>query len=77
MVLKLYGFRYSTCTMRVMIVLKEMKTPFEFVEVNPRAGEHKSPTYVEKQPFGQVPYIVCIFKFNYSLILSFISRAIF
>uniref|UniRef100_A0A0W0F762 glutathione transferase n=1 Tax=Moniliophthora roreri TaxID=221103 RepID=A0A0W0F762_MONRR len=34
MVLKLYGYPSSTCTL-----------------------QHKSPEYLEKQPFGQIPYI--------------------
>ncbi|PFH48361.1 hypothetical protein AMATHDRAFT_150070 [Amanita thiersii Skay4041] len=57
MVLKLYGFNLSTCTRRVGVVLHEKNVPFEFYEVDLYKGEHKSPAYLEKQPFGQVPYI--------------------
>ena len=32
--------------------------PFEFVNIDFMKGEHKSPEYLKKQPFGQVPYIV-------------------
>ena len=58
MVLTLYGSPMSTCTRRVGIVLMEKKIPFKFVPVDLAKGEHKKPEFVEKQPFGQVPYIV-------------------
>ncbi|KAF8149090.1 glutathione S-transferase [Crassisporium funariophilum] len=57
MVLKLYGSRLFTCTRRVAAVLHEKQVPFTLVEVDWKKGEHKSPEYLEKQPFGQVPYI--------------------
>jgi glutathione S-transferase len=60
MVLKLYGFPYSTCTKRVATALKETNTPFELVEVDLTKGAHKAEDFVAKQPFGQVPYIVRI-----------------
>lgn len=58
MVLKLYGSPFSTCTKRVATVLHEKKVPFEIYSINLAAGEHKTPSYLEKQPFGVVPYIV-------------------
>jgi glutathione S-transferase len=58
MVLKLYGMSISTCTRRVATVLHEKKVPFELIEVDLTTGAHKQPAYLEKQPFGQVPYIV-------------------
>ncbi|KAF8516155.1 glutathione S-transferase-like protein [Hysterangium stoloniferum] len=57
MVLTLYGFSLSTCTRRVAVVCKELGIPYEFVAVNLAVGEHKTPAYLEKQPFGQVPAI--------------------
>ncbi|KAF5374480.1 hypothetical protein D9615_009067 [Tricholomella constricta] len=57
MVLKLHGTGNSTCTRRVGAFLREKKIPFELVEVNLMKGEHKSPAFVAKQPFGQIPYI--------------------
>ncbi|KAF8159944.1 glutathione S-transferase [Crassisporium funariophilum] len=57
MVLKLYGSRRFACTRRVGVVLHEKKVPFEFIEVDWQNGEHKSPAYLDKQPFGQIPYI--------------------
>lgn len=63
MVLKLYGMAKSTCTLRVAIVLKEKDVPFEFIAIDFKSGEHKSQSYLEKQPFGQVPYIVSTIRF--------------
>ncbi|KAJ7800582.1 glutathione S-transferase [Mycena olivaceomarginata] len=56
-ILKLYGYAKSTGTWRAATVLYEAKVPFEFVMVDVMHGEHKSPAYLEKQPFGQIPYI--------------------
>ncbi|KAF8175846.1 glutathione S-transferase [Pholiota molesta] len=57
MVLKLYGYPMSTCTRRVGIILYEKKVPFEIVPVDISKGEQKKPEYLEKHPFGVVPYI--------------------
>ncbi|KAJ7887122.1 glutathione S-transferase [Mycena olivaceomarginata] len=56
-ILKLHGWSIATCTRRVATVLHELKIPFELVPVNVMAGEHKTPAHMEKQPFGQIPYI--------------------
>lgn len=39
-------------------MLNEKKIPFELVPIDISKGEHKSPEFLSKQPFGQVPYIV-------------------
>eukprot|EP00753_Platysulcus_tardus_P017527 PLAT6429.1.p1 GENE.PLAT6429.1~~PLAT6429.1.p1 ORF type:complete len:227 (+),score=34.94 PLAT6429.1:49-681(+) len=57
MVLKLYGNPISTCTRRVATVCKELDIPYELISIDFAKGEHKSPAFLEKQPFGQVPYI--------------------
>jgi glutathione S-transferase len=59
-ILKLYGASQATCTRRVATVLHELKVPFELVEVDIMNGEHKTAAYMQKQPFGQIPYIVGI-----------------
>ncbi len=61
MVLKLYGSRWSPNAKRVAMVLLEKNVPFQAIEVNMIDQEHKTRAYVEKQPFGQVPYIVSFF----------------
>lgn len=58
MVLKLYGVATFPPTQRVVHVLKEKKVPFEFVNVDVLGShEHKTPEFLKKNPFGQVPYI--------------------
>ncbi|KAK7434764.1 hypothetical protein VKT23_020042 [Stygiomarasmius scandens] len=57
MVLKLYGYPRSPCTCRVAVVLYEKKIPYELVNIELIKGEHKNPTYLEKHPFGEIPYI--------------------
>lgn len=58
MVLKLYGSRWSPNAKRVAIVLLEKKVPFQAIEVDMINKEHKTAAYIEKQPYGEVPYIV-------------------
>lgn len=57
MVLKLYGNALAGCTQRVLVTLKEKNVPYELIKVDLTKGEHKTPAYLEKQPFGQIPYI--------------------
>ncbi|KAF5349187.1 hypothetical protein D9756_009377 [Leucocoprinus leucothites] len=57
MVLKLYSFANSPNVTRVAVFLHEKKIPYEFVPVKYQEGEHKTPEYLAKHPFGQVPYL--------------------
>ena len=59
MVVKVYGFVASGPTQIAVLTLKELGVPYEFVAVDAASLEHKSPAHLKKQPFGQVPYIVC------------------
>ncbi|KAJ6520373.1 glutathione S-transferase [Mycena sanguinolenta] len=56
-ILKLYGDTLATCTRRVATVLYEAKVPFELIQIDRSKGEHKTASYLEKQPFGKIPYI--------------------
>lgn len=58
MVIKLYGVSQSRATVRAATILVEKDVPFEFISVDFSHKEHKSPEYLKKQPFGQVPYLV-------------------
>ena len=58
MVLKLYGYPLSTYTRLVALICKEKEVPYELVTIDLAKREHKAPEFIEKQPFGQVPYIV-------------------
>ncbi|CAL9754973.1 unnamed protein product [Musa acuminata subsp. burmannicoides] len=57
MAVKVYGKPQAVCPQRVMHCLVEKGVPFEFVLVDIDAMEHKRPEYMEKHPFGQVPFI--------------------
>ncbi|KAG6494352.1 hypothetical protein ZIOFF_049376 [Zingiber officinale] len=57
MVVQVYGKPQAVCPQRVMHCLVELGLPFELVHVDIDAMEHKLPEFLEKQPFGQVPYI--------------------
>ena len=54
---KLHGAPPSTYTRIVALIAKERNITYEFVPINLRTGEQKQSTYLEHQPFGQVPYI--------------------
>jgi len=58
MVLELHGVAKSTCTRRVLTVLKELDVPYKLITVDWSAGETQTPSYLQNQPFGQVPYLV-------------------
>ncbi|URD96970.1 Glutathione S-transferase [Musa troglodytarum] len=58
MVVKVYGKAQAVCPQRVMHCLMEKGVPFELVHVDIDTMEHKRPEFLQKQPFGQVPYIV-------------------
>ena len=59
MVLKIFGKPQGFSKTPVYVLL-EKKVPFEFVEVNRAEGENKTAEYMEKQPFGQMPYLVSL-----------------
>ncbi|KAJ7111836.1 hypothetical protein C8R44DRAFT_882886 [Mycena epipterygia] len=57
MVLTLYGLTQFTCTTASKLYSTKKKVSFEFVAIDMVKREHKSAAFVEKQPFGQMPYI--------------------
>src|SRR5687767_2644796 len=64
MVLKLYGSPDTTGTLPVAVVLLEKKAEWEFVPIDivdliqSKANGTLAQDFLEKQPFGQVPYLV-------------------
>lgn len=50
------------------MILYEKKVPFELVPIDITKGEHKKPEFVEKHPFGVVPYLVRLFFAKNTLI---------
>jgi len=57
MSLKLYGSDGSTCTQRVKVVAYEKDVDIMVESVDMAAKEHKQESFLQKQPFGQVPYL--------------------
>src|ERR671910_202381 len=56
--LELNGVFLSGPTYKVGLMLALAGEPFDYVHVNPMAGEHKQPLYLAKQRYGQVPLLV-------------------
>ncbi|CAK7356946.1 unnamed protein product [Dovyalis caffra] len=56
MVVKVYGPAYGS-PKRVLVCLVEKDIEFETVPVDLIKGEHKSPEFLELQPFGELPVI--------------------
>ncbi|PPQ66631.1 hypothetical protein CVT24_006923 [Panaeolus cyanescens] len=56
MVVKVYG-ALTAMVWLVICVLKEKNVPYELIDVDLASGEHKSPAFLQKHPFGQTPYI--------------------
>ncbi|KAM6490692.1 glutathione S-transferase-like protein [Amanita muscaria] len=57
MVLKLVDYIESTGGQCVAMVLREKNVPYDLVSLDFAKGEHKTPAYLDKQPFGEVPYV--------------------
>ncbi|EIM24721.1 glutathione S-transferase family protein [Microvirga lotononidis] len=55
---ELHGFAYSGPTYKVALALSLMGEPFDYVHVNMMGGEHKQPSYLSRQRYGQVPLLV-------------------
>jgi glutathione S-transferase len=53
----LHGIWLSGPTYKVALMLALAGEPFAFKQVNLRAGEHKSPAFLAKNRFGQVPVL--------------------
>ena len=56
--LTLYRFRLSGHSHRVELLLSLLGVSFEMVEVELGKGEHKTPEFLAKNAFGQVPVLV-------------------
>lgn len=55
--IKFYTFAVSGHAHRVELALSMLGLPFERIEVDLRKREHKSATFLARNPFGQVPAI--------------------
>jgi glutathione S-transferase len=57
MTIKLYSWPRSSGT-RVAWALEELGVPYEYVELDPKKQEHRSPEYLALNPHGKVPVLV-------------------
>ena len=55
--IRLYRLALSGHCHRVELFLSLLRLPYETVDVDLRAGEHKKPAFLARNPFGQVPVI--------------------
>ncbi len=56
--LKLYRHPLSGHSHRVQLALGLLGLPYELIDVDLKAGDHKKPEYLQLHPFGQVPVLV-------------------
>ena len=54
----LYGHEISGNSYKARLLLSLLNLEYEWVRVDLMEGEHKSPEYLAKNPFGQVPFLV-------------------
>lgn len=57
MTVKLYAFKASTCSQRVITVLNEKNIDYELITIQLMKGEQKTPEFIAKQPFGKIPVL--------------------
>jgi glutathione S-transferase len=55
---ELHGIWLSGPAYKVGLMLSLCGEPFDYVHVNLRGGEHKQPSFIAKQRYGQVPLLV-------------------
>lgn len=55
--IKLYRHPLSGHAHRIELMLSLLKLEFELIDVDLLAGEHKTTTFLAKNPFGQVPVL--------------------
>jgi len=56
--IKLYGHEVSGNSYKVRLLLSLLKLDYEWIRVDLMKGEHKTPEYLAKNPFGQVPLLI-------------------
>jgi glutathione S-transferase len=54
----LHGFFMSGPTYKVGLMLALCNEPFDYISLNLREGEHKTPEFLKLNRFGQVPALV-------------------
>ena len=55
--IKLYGFELSLPVNKVRLCLNAMGADYDFIRINPIAGENRTEDYLRKHPAGKIPVI--------------------
>ncbi|KAG9032901.1 hypothetical protein FRB95_000835, partial [Tulasnella sp. JGI-2019a] len=55
--MKVHGGPRAPCTQRIKVVAYEKGVELDIVICNVATKEYKSAAWLEKQPFGQIPYL--------------------
>ncbi|KAJ3152118.1 hypothetical protein HDU86_005963 [Geranomyces michiganensis] len=66
--LRLYGLHTSRCTQIARFAFNEKKVPFQYVRVNVRKGEGKTPEHLARHPLGKIPVLEVQGKFYFESI---------
>ena len=53
----IHGSAISKCTQRITTVAKQLGIPYELKDIGQNWAVTKTPEWLEKQPFGQIPYL--------------------
>lgn len=56
--IKLYGHELSGNVYKIRLLLALLGIEYQFIRVDLMKGEHKSPEYLQLNPFGQVPLLI-------------------
>jgi glutathione S-transferase len=56
-IMKLYGVRMSGHVHRVQLLLGLLELPYEFVTVDLAAAANRTPEFLSKSPFGEIPVL--------------------
>ncbi|NJL83671.1 MAG: glutathione S-transferase [Chloroflexaceae bacterium] len=56
--IKLYGHELSGNSYKIRLLLALLGRDYEYIRVDLLKGEHKSPDYLQLNPFGQVPLLI-------------------
>ncbi len=56
--IKLYGHELSGNAYKIKLLLSLLGIKHQFIRVDLMKGEHKSPEYLQLNPFGQVPLLI-------------------
>ncbi|XP_062180308.1 glutathione S-transferase 4-like [Phragmites australis] len=54
---KLYGWAFSPFVSRALLCLEEAGVEYELIPMSRKAGDHRRPEHLARNPFGQVPVL--------------------